>query len=175
MQRLLMVLTALAIAGCVPMKAKKQASDPYAKDLSPGCYTVDLFDPYILQYPEEAVPAAHREFLGVWRQGAWGGNWCHDLYVLAVYPDGTADVLDLYGPKRDSGVEATVFKRRAFIKDGVLNVNSIGFAKVEYRREGRYLLGARDGVHGKFNAVMVREEKVAQVPIPPVNPRRRRS
>ena len=175
MQRLLTVLVALAIAGCAPMKAKKPAGDPYAKDLSPGCYTVDLFDPYNLQYPAEGVPAEHREFLGVWRQGAWGGNWCHDLYVLAVHPDGTAEVLDLYGPKRDSGIEATVFKRRGFFENGELVLRSIGYATVTYRREGKYLLGSRDGIHGEFNAVMVREEKVAQVPIPPVNPRRRRS
>ena len=174
MQRLLMVVLALAIAGCVPMKAKKQVGDPHAKNLSPGCYTVDLFDPYVLQYPEETVSAEAREFLGVWRQGAWGGDWCHDLYVTAVYPDGTVDVLDLYGPKRDSGVEATVFKRRGFIENGTLKLNSVGFAKVTYRREGRYLLGFRDGVHGEFNATMIREEKVAQVPIPPVNPRRKR-
>ena len=175
MQRLLMVLMALAIAGCVPMKAKKPAGDPHAKNLVPGCYTVDLFDPYVLQYPSDSVPAANREFLGVWRQGAWGGDWCHDLYVTAVYPDGTVDVLDLYGPKRDSGIEATVFKRRGFIEDGALKLSSIGYATVTYRREGKYLLGSRDGIHGEYSATMIREEKVAQVPIPPVNPRRRRS
>ena len=175
MQRMLMVLLALAIAGCVSTKARKSAEDPHAKHLSPGCYTVDLFDPYVLQYPEEGVPAANREFLGVWRQGAWGGDWCHDLYVTAVHPDGSVDLLDLYGPKRDSGIEATVFKRKGFIDNGVLTVKSIGYATVNYRREGRYLLGSRDGLHGKYSAVMVREEHVAQVPIPPVNPRRRRS
>lgn len=175
MQRMIMVLLALAIAGCAPLKAKKTTVDPYAKDLRPGCYTVDLFDPYVLQYPEEAVPAANRDFLGVWRQGDWGGNdWCHDLYVTAVYPDGSVDVLDLHGPKRDSGLEATVFKRKGFIENGVLTLKSIGYATVNYRREGQYLLASRDGIHGKYSAVMVREEKVAQVPIPPANPRRQR-
>lgn len=175
MQRLLVILFALAIAGCVPMKGKKPAGDPHAKNLSPGCYTVDLFDPYVLQYPADSVPAEARDFLGVWRQGAWGGDWCHDLYVTAVYPDGTADVLDLYGPKRDSGIEATVFKRKGRIENGALRISSIGIAAVTYRREGKYLLGFRDGIHGEFNATMIREEKVAQVPIPPVNPRRKRS
>lgn len=174
MQRLLMVLLALVISGCVPMNAKKTAGDPHAKNLSPGCYTVDLFDPYRLEYPAEGVSAEAREFLGVWRQGAWGGDWCHDLYVTAVYPDGTVDVLDLYGPKRDVGIEATVFKRKGRIEDGALKLNSIGFATVSYRREGKYLLGFRDGIHGDFNATMIREERVAQVPLPPVNPRRKR-
>lgn len=174
MQRLLIVLLALAIAGCVPMKSKQSAGDPHAKNLKPNCYTVDLFDPYRLQYPAEGVSAEAREFLGVWRQGAWGGDWCHDLYVTAVYPDGTADVLDLYGPKRDVGIEATVFKRKGRIENGVLKLSSIGFAAVSYRREGKYLLGFRDGIHGEFDATMIREERVAQVPIPPVNPRRKR-
>ena len=176
MQRLLMVVFALAIAGCVPMKAKKVAvGDPHAKNLVPDCYTVDLFDPYRLEYPDQSVPAEVRQFLGVWRQGAWGGKWCHDLYVTAAYPDGTLDVLDLYGPLPGTAVEATAFKRKARVVDGELQFGSVGFATTTYRREGEYLIGVRDGVHGKFNVTMIREERLAEVPIPPVNPRRRKS
>ncbi|MEM7212821.1 MAG: hypothetical protein AAF479_13165 [Pseudomonadota bacterium] len=176
MQRLLMILLALVIAGCMPQKARKAVTgDPHAKNLSPGCYTVDLFDPYFIQYPDESVPTEVRQYLGVWRQGAWGGKWCHDLYVTAAYADGTVDVLDLYGPLPGTPVEATVFKRKGRVVNGELQLSSIGFATTTYRREGEYLLGLRDGVHGKFDVTMVREERLAEVPIPPVNPRRRRS
>ena len=177
-QRLLILLLALGIAACNPLKNKQaQGPDPerHAKNLRPGCYTVDLFDPYKIEYPDATVPGDVRQFLGVWRQGGWDGEWCHDLYVTAVYPDGTAVVLDLHGPYTKYGVEATVFKRKGKIKDGVLTLNSIGYASVTYRREGDYLLGYREGVHGKLNATLIREERIALVPIPIANPRRKRS
>ncbi|MEM9060297.1 MAG: hypothetical protein AAGD13_07510 [Pseudomonadota bacterium] len=173
MQRLLILVMIATLAACMPQsKRPVKAGDPHAKNLVPNCYTVDLFDPYFLQYPDEKVSAEAREFLGVWRQGAWGGDWCHDLYVTAVYPDGSVDVLDLYGPLYDANIEATVFKRKGQIRDGQLIISSIGFAQAIYRREGRYLLGKRSGIHGDFNITMVREERVAEVPIPPRNPRR---
>lgn len=179
MQRLLILLLAFGVAGCMQLRNKQQAEGPdperHAKNLRPGCYTVDLFDPYKIEYPAATVPGDARQFLGVWRQGGWAGEWCHDLYVTAVYPDGTADVLDLHGPFRKHGIEATVFKRKARIRDGVLTFNSVGYAKVSYRREGDYLLGHREGVHGKFDATLIREERIALVPIPIANPRRKRS
>ncbi|MEL7470612.1 MAG: hypothetical protein AAFN27_19325 [Pseudomonadota bacterium] len=173
MQRLLILFMLVTLAACAGQPKKPaSAGDPHAKNLVPNCYTVDLFDPYFLEYPDEKVSDESRAFLGVWRQGAWNGEWCHDLYVTAVYPDGSVDVLDLYGPLYDANIEATVFKRKGQIREGQLVINSIGFAQSVYRREGRYLLGKRSGIHGDFNITMLREERVAEVPIPPINPRR---
>ena len=172
MQRLVAALAMLVVAGCAEKEIKKVEVD-ISKRLSPGCYTVDLFDPYTIHRPEENVPDEWRDFLGVWKNGAWGGHWCHDLYVTKVHADGRVDLLDAYGPYRDYGIEATVFKRQGRIVDGVLTFLSQGGSPVKYRLVGDYLVGSRKGALGKFEITMSREEGLAMIPIPPKKPVRR--
>ena len=172
MQKLLAAIAVLAIAACSPQK-RAQVQVDLSKKLSPGCYTVDLFDPYRLEYPEAGVPAEASKFLGVWKNGAWGGHWCHDLYITKAYPDGTVDLLDAYGPNRKSGDEAVVFKRKGKVENGVLTFFSRRQAPVSYRIVDGYLLGERIDAFGKHEITMSRERKVAIVPIPPVKPSRR--
>ena len=152
----------LAIAGCAGEEQPVVAQPPQpvvnvADRLSPGCYTVDLFDPYTIEAPTPDVPADATAFLGVWRNGAWNGDWCHDLYVTRIAADGSVEVLDAYGPWRAAGIEATVFRRNGHIDDGVLTFHSQG-GTVQYRREGEYLVGSRRGTCGNMEITMSRQD-----------------
>lgn len=159
MRTFVTVLAVLAIAGCggpEPEVAQVEEADL----LRPDCYTVDLFDPFTIQNPPaDVAPEAHK-FLGVWKNGAWDGKWCHDLYITRVAADGSVEVLDAYGPFRAAGFEATVFKRTGRLKDGVLTFHTRG-GTVQYKRDGEYLVGTRKGTLGNFEIVMSREDNVA--------------
>ena len=172
MRRLFILAVMGALAACTAQKRAEVQVD-LSKKLSPGCYTVDLFDPYRIEYPSADVPTDVRKFLGVWKNGAWGGRTCHDLYITRAYADGRVDVIDAYGPNTSAGREATVFKRTGVVKDGVLTFFSRGQAEVQYRVQGDYLLGQRVEKLGKFEITMSREVGIAEVPIPPVKPVRR--
>jgi hypothetical protein len=184
MKRLVAALGLLAIAGCAEEQQAKVEVD-LGKRLSPGCYTVDLFDPYTIEQPGPDVPEEAMAFLGVWKDGAWGGHWCHDLYITRAFADGSVELLDAYGPFREAGYEATVFKRRGRVENGVLKFFSRDRSPVEYRIVGGYLVGERRGTLGTFEITMSRAEgpvgfaaapaedlggvvrAVAMVPVPP--------
>ncbi len=168
---LLALGAALALAGCVQPKPKPTVD--LSKNLKPGCYTVDLFTPYRIEYPGADVPADARQFLGVWKNGAWNGDWCHDLYVTKVHADGRVEALDAHGPSPYTGVDATAFKRTGSIKNGVMTFRVDGFP-VRYRIVDGFLIGNRKVINGTLDITMSREDGIAQVPIPPVNPRRQR-
>jgi hypothetical protein len=160
MRKILAVSAVLAVAGCGGDEPEVVAEVDLADRLSPGCYTVDLFDPYTIEQPPEGAPDSAASFLGVWKNGAWNGQWCHDLYVTKVAADGTVEVLDAYGPMRSAGIEATVFRRKGHLQDGVLTFHSQG-GKVEYRRDGDYLVGKRRGTLGSMEITMSRQDGVA--------------
>lgn len=169
MRRILAFLALAALAACAEEKRAKVQVD-VSKRLSPGCYTVDLFDPYKLEAPGPAVSVENRKFIGVWKNGAWGGRWCHDLYITKVSPDGTVDLLDAYGPSSAHGTEATVYRRTGQIKDGVLTFFSHARTPVSYRIVGDYLVGERKDVLGTFEITMSREDGLAEVPVPQSRP-----
>jgi len=170
------VLAALALMGCVEQSQTEPTQQKTEFELSqalvPGCYTVDLFDPYTLEYPGEDVSVEYRRFLGVWKNGAWGGEWCQDIYITKIYPDGSVDLIDAHGPFRAANIEATVFKRKGRIRDGVLTFSSFGKTQASYQLGGSYLVGRRKDYLGDFEITMNRTEGLAWVPIPPKNPRR---
>lgn len=153
------VLAAITVAGCGGSDSKDEVAVD-APALSPGCYTVDLFDPFTIKAPPPEIAEEADDFLGVWMNGAWDGKWCHDLYVTSVNADGSVEVLDAYGPYVPAGVEATVFRREGHLKDGVLTLHSQG-ATVTYHRDGAYLVGTRKGAYGDFDIIMSREKNVA--------------
>ena len=160
MRRVVPALAVLAVAACAEKEPPPAPPAPvlsHADRLSPGCYTVDLFDPYTIEAVAPETPPDAAAFLGVWMNGAWNGDWCHDLYVTRVSADGRATVLDAYGPFRAAGIEATVFRREGFIKDGVLTFHTQG-GTVEYRRDGEYLVGKRRGTMGIMDITMSRPE-----------------
>lgn len=168
MQKTIAVLAVLLAVGCTAEKRAKVEVD-LRKNLSPGCYTVDLFDPYEIQYPGPEVPTEHAQFLGVWQNGAWGGTWCHDLYITKVFPDGRVELLDAHGPD-GAGYEATVFKRTGQIQDGVLTFTSVGSVPVSYRLVGEFLVGERRSTIGSVEITMSRTDGIALVPVPPEKP-----
>lgn len=174
MWRLVIIAGALALAACEMKPKKPEVVKTHADNLKVGCYTVDLFDPYRLQFPDNGVPRENSKFIGAWKDAAWNGEWCHDLYVTEVRADGTAVLLDAYGPSTKQNVEATVFKRTARIADGVLTFTSLGGATVAYRlsKNGDFLLGRRVDALGASEITMARRDGVAVPPIPPKKPRR---
>jgi len=175
MLRLMNVAAVLAVAGCVTPNAPPVSGKlNHADNLIPGCYTVDLFDPYRIEYPAANVPREMSNFLGVWKNAGWNGNWCHDLYITEVRADGTVTLLDAYGPNKGQGLEATVFKRTARIENGVLKFKSIGYAPVSYElaEGGHYLLGNRTDAAGRYKITMNRVDGIAVVPVPPEKPDR---
>ena len=175
MRKLIWVAAVLALTACVTTKkqAKTEPDSPdLTKDLSIGCYTVDLFDPYRINYPKAGVSPENAKFLGVWKDGAWDKDeWCHDLYITEVRADGSVVLLDAYGPNPNRGSEAVVFKRIGQIEDGVLSFVS-GGAKVSYRVRGNFLVGQRVDLFSSMNATIRRVDGIAFVPIPPRRPRR---
>lgn len=172
MYRLSVAALAVALAACAPVSKKPVQQADLSDRLSVGCYTVDLFDPYRIEYPAAGVSPADAKFLGVWKDAAWNGNWCHDLYITEVRADGSVTLLDAYGPNTQRGWEAQVFKRNARIVDGALTFTTIGRAEVTYRLQGDFLVGKRTDFLGTQEITMGRTEGVALVPVPPRNPRR---
>ena len=73
-------------------------------------------------------------------------------------------------PFARAGIEATVFKRQGRVEDGVLSFTSRDRSPVEYRIVGDYLVGRRRGMLGSSEITMSREDKLAQVPLPPRKP-----
>ena len=168
---------AMTLSACnllAPTKKPPPVKANLADRLKVGCYTVDLFDPYRLKYPKAGVPREHSRFIGAWKDAAWNGEWCHDLYITDVRADGTVTLLDAHGPNRKQGREATVFKRTAKISNGVLTFQSVGGATVTYRlsEDGSFLLGKRSDISGKYDITMARRDGVPVPPIPPRKPAR---
>lgn len=109
----------------------------------PDCYTVDLFKPEELVTPVEAVPAAWTGYVGRWGDAAWDGEWCHDLYVLEVRPDGRVSVIETHAPYPEWGKPVTAYRRTAKIgEDGRLRLD-YGSTRVEYWLEDGKLYGLR--------------------------------
>ena len=174
MQKVLIGLMVLAVSGCLaPQKKEAVAPVDLSELLSPGCYTVDLFDKYRIEYPDANVPRDVSDFLGVWKNGAWDGRLCHDLYITKASADGTVELIDAYGPDTKSGRDAVVFKRTGKVENGVLSFTSVGASPVSYQLNGDFLSGKRLDAYGRYEITMSREVGVALVPVPPIKPVRR--
>ena len=137
--------------------------------LRPNCYSVDLFDPHPLVTPGAEVPVAAAAFIGEWGNGAWEGQWCHDVRVTQANADGTVELLEMHGPWAAIGADPTVFKRVGRVRNGVLTYRSFNRATVSYRIEGTYLIGRREMANGVFEAVLERTETLGR-PLPSRRP-----
>lgn len=154
MRTLICLAAAAAIAGCAPTKVAKV--DPYANTRDDSCYTVDLFTKVEIRQPTGDVPAKWRAFSGRWGGGKWAGEWCHDLYVLDIAPDGRVNVVETYAPYEPWGKRATAFRRVAQLgEDGRLRLN-YGRVKLVYWVEDGVMYGARDEGVGIQPIAMVR-------------------
>lgn len=170
MYRFFLTLGVIMLAGCAA-KPKGPPEDLLAKQLKPGCYTVDLFDPFDVIAPARDVPKNVSAFLGAWKDGAWDGRWCHELIVTKVFADGRVELLDLYGPLHDYGLQATVFRRKGTIIDGKLQVGTIGHSTATYERVGKYLVGRRTGRIGTYEITMAKDSRITELRIPIPVPR----
>jgi hypothetical protein len=156
-QRLVMLCLALAVAACSSRTETTANVDPYGSTRNDRCYTVDLFSKAVVVPPSRDVPSEWRGFSGRWGGGAWAGEWCHDLYVLEIRPDGTATVVDTHAPLPEWGKAATAFRRTARIyPDGRLRMQ-YGNTRVEYWLEADGVLhGQRDEGRGLWPIAMAR-------------------
>jgi hypothetical protein len=148
-------------AGCA---AKQEAppADLFANTRDPSCYTVDLFFDWKVAPPSQDVPAAWRAYAGVWGEGKWGGQWCHDLYVLNVTPSGEATVIETHAPLAAWGKPASAFRRTGKIgEDGRLRL-AYGRTTVEYWIEGDTLYGVKTDGQGGDLRIALRRKAITQ-------------
>jgi hypothetical protein len=158
-RNLLVALMALSVSGCLGLSSgpRTAAVDPYASTRNDACYTVDLFTPARIKVPGGDVPEEWRGFSGRWGGGAWEGEWCHDLYVLEIEPDGTVHVISAHAPLPAWGKQATAFRRTGRIdRDGRIRLR-MGSTQVEYwLAEDGKVHGHRDEGMGLWEIAMVR-------------------
>lgn len=154
MRPLILTCLIVALAGCGTTR-RADAPDPYVMTRDDTCYTVDLFTSIEFVEPSSDVPAAWRGFAGRWGGGAWAGEWCHDLYVLDIRPDGEVMVVDTHAPLPQWGKQASAFRRTARIgPDNRLRMR-YGNTEVEYWLENGKLLGHRNEGNGALRIAMV--------------------
>ena len=130
--------------------------DDLKSRLKPDCYTVDLFGTNRVEKPSSDVPAENAAFLGVWGNGAWNGEWCHDIYVLDVRADGTATIVDTHGYFDKYGQVPSAFKRTARIEKGVLRF-AHGLGIYRYQIIDGFLVGESSGRFGDLTVVLSRK------------------
>jgi len=166
LRQALMLATGLLLLGCAEKPKEVVQKEPEITT-RPDCYTVVLFDKHPIVPPVEGVPAEYARFLGQWKQGAWNGEWCHDLLITEVMKDGQVRMVDMHAPYEPWGQPASAFQRIGRIdKDGNLNVR-YGTESVRYRVEKGQLVAHRSGVHGDLVAVLQQE---GYTPLPPMRP-----
>lgn len=130
-----------------PITAEQTANDK--------CYTVDLFGDHKVSAPGADVPEAMRVFSGEWGGGAWAGEWCHDLYVLRIEPNGDARVVETFGPSQRLGRRAAAFQRRATISPNGELTLSYGATRVSYRvRDGKLYGERREGASAPMEIML---------------------
>lgn len=106
-----------------------------------NCRTVNLFDKQ-MEPPSASVPEKWRVFAGHWGKGAWDGKLCHEIVVEAVYPDGTARVVDMQGYYTPWGLTPTAFRRKGYLtEDGALVVNIGRSGTLTYRYQAGVVYG----------------------------------
>ncbi|MBK0400912.1 hypothetical protein H0I76_17060 [Limibaculum sp. M0105] len=168
-----MLATGLLVLGCAEKPKEVVQKEPEITT-RPDCYTVVLFDKHPIVPPVAGVPLEHARFLGQWNRGAWNGEWCHDLRITEVTPDGQVHLVEMHAPYEPWGQPASAFKRTGRIdKDGILTLR-YGTESVRYRIENGQLHAQRSGVLGNLVAVLAQEGAAvvqqSATPLPPVRP-----
>ena len=131
-----------AIVGCAAKKPAVVAPTATAIE----CRTVTLFD-MNMEPPSSSVPVEWRRFAGHWGKGAWDGKLCHEIVVEAIYPDGTARVVDMQGYYDPWGEVPTAFRRKGrFDEDGALVIKIGSKEELVYRIDGGLVRGVRRSV-----------------------------
>ena len=155
--RVMIVAVALAAASCGWTEERERPRPTGFPDtVDASCYTVDLFTEPNWVRPDGAVPEEWRGFAGQWGGAAWAGEWCHDLYVLEVQPDGLVRLIETHAPYAAWGKPATAFRRTARIgPDGRMRL-AYGQVRIEYWLEDGRLLGVREEAGERQRIMMSR-------------------
>ena len=123
------------------------------------CYTVKLFDRHRIVSPGDNVPDEYAAFLGRWTNGAWKGEWCHDLLITEVTADGRVRLVEMHAPHFDWNQPATAFKRTGRINEAGELRFAYGVEDVTYRLAGNgKLMAYRTGVLGQLRAELRRPD-----------------
>ena len=168
LRHIVIVAVSVLVLGCAE-KAKdvaKVAAEP-GIDTRSDCYTVVLFDKHPIKAPAEGVTPEQARFLGHWKQGAWNGEWCHDLLITEVKKGGEVRMVDMHAPYEPWGQPASAFQRTGQIgDDGKLRVR-YGTESITYSVVDGQLYAERSGIHGDLVALL---EQDGYVPVPPIRP-----
>lgn len=131
----------LGLFGAVACSPRQEPPPPVVFSAPVDCRTVSLFDKQI-EPPSSAIPAEWRVFAGHWGRGAWDGKLCHEIIVEAVYPDGTARIVDMQGYYTPWDRVPTAFRRKGvFTQDGALVVKIGRSGTLTYRYQNGVIVG----------------------------------
>jgi len=129
------------------------------------CYTVELYDEVKIEKPAANVPPAYSQFLGAWENGAWNGDWCHDLLIFRVEANGKVHLLDMHEPSEEFGLAPSVFKRVGRIhEDGSIRF-AYGTETRRYWLRRGVLFGKRSGSYGAMEIALTNPQFVP-LPVP---------
>jgi len=125
-----------------------------------SCQSVVLFSQRPIQKPDMAVPKKWRDFLGQWGNGSWDGVVCHDLRVVDVRTDGTAEVVSMHAPYEPWGQYATAYTRNArFIAEDKLLVTSSGSERLYWIGADGRMRGVRRNPSGYVTATLEKKRR----------------
>lgn len=131
----------VTVFGVVACGAKKEIEPVVTFPNAIDCRTVKLFDQN-MEPPSSEIPAEWRVFAGHWGNGAWDGKLCHEIVVEAIYPNGTARVVELQGDYAPWNRWPTAFRRTGvFTEDGALVLPIGADDSMTYRHDGGVIYG----------------------------------
>jgi hypothetical protein len=108
--------------------------------------------PYKLVPPSPQVQANMQGFLGVW-VGTWPSGICNAIVIESIQPDGTAAVLDVFGP--DSGKPGGTLRYAGKIVGNTLTsssrTNAIELTQVSPTQLSASFLSSSAQARGTFN------------------------
>ncbi|MEM1382958.1 MAG: hypothetical protein AAF713_10660 [Pseudomonadota bacterium] len=166
MRNFVWIAGALLVAACAEPKVEAPKPTVPTNLTRADCYTVELFDPVEIEVAAEDVPPEYSRFLGDWHQGAWNGQWCHDLMVTKVHFDGRAEIFEMHAPFEPLGQPATAFRRVGRINENGELRFAYGTETLTYTLVQGKLIAKRSGIHGDMQAVLTNRNAPADPPEP---------
>ena len=124
------------------------------------CQSVVLFSQRPIQDPDIAVPSNWRKFLGHWGNGSWDGVVCHDIRIVDVRMDGTAEVVSMHAPYEPWGQYATAYTRNArFVAEDKLLVVSGGSERLYWIGADGHMRAVRSNPSGYVTATLEKKRR----------------
>lgn len=125
-----------------------------------SCHSVVLFSERPIKQPAKDVPAEWSRYLGQWGNGSWDGVVCHDLRVVDVRADGTAEVVSMHAPYQPWGQFATAYTRSArFVAENKLLVTSGGSERLYWLDDTGLMRAVRRNPAGYVTATLEKKRR----------------